>query len=457
MSLQRGIVAGSMIACMLSVGLCLVGPAPDPAWAAPDISHLRPIKGICYEPAPSDDTQLQVPPFDQFNGVYFDTDFYNADFAALWGADGTGSGRDDLMTMKSAGINFLHLYNWNPQRDHSSFLNAANSNGMKAMIPISNFTNCLIVGSCQGVATGSYQNAFTNIQGIFNQIYAGGGTTAHPAAAMWGIFNEYDMNRIDPVNVAFVVQALIKLENDRGIPAANRLPITVPVSFATRTAADFAKFSLQQPPFFQAAEQLYKQIKPSLAVPGGVLAQIALYTAFERAQQQGTTSYGGVPVAAMPADFWTTRYIAAVNPFESPLDTKEYITDPNKFQSAFPATTAWNTLPPLFYSELGINIGGANPATAEGQAAWVLGQIRCSHPLAINAASTPQGYFFGSNIFEFPRIAIQGDWGLFVFKPNSFQIRKTTGNQEYRMDELSQQPVWNSVITGFQATQLQCP
>jgi len=455
MSLRFGAMAGRFFGCLLAVGLW-GDLAAQPAWAAPDISNLRPMKGIAYEPAPSDDTQLQVPPFNQFNAVYYDTDFYNSDFAALWGPD--GGGRNDLLTMKNAGINFLHIYNWNPGRNHTPFLDAVKASGMKVMIPISNYTNCLIVGNCQGVNVGSYQNAFTNIQNIFNQIYPGSSTTAHPAAAMWGIYNEYDKNTVDPVNVAFVVQALIKLENDRGVPAANRLPITVPVSFATRTAAEFAKFGQQQPPFFQAAEQLYKQIKPALDVPGGVLAQIALYTAFERAQQQGTTSYGGVPVAAMPADFWTTRYLASVNPFETGLVNKEYITDANQFQSAFPGTTAWNALPPLFYTEMGINIGGANPQTTDGQAAWVLGQIRCTHPLALNPASTTQGYFFGSNIFMLPNEAIQGSWGLFVFAgPNDFVTRKTTSGQDYRQDTLKQQPVWNSVITGYQTTQLQCP
>src|SRR6185295_4811493 len=126
----------SMIA-LLSVGGHFLGGG---AMAAPDISKLRPMKGIAYEPAPSDDTQLQVPPFNQFNAVYYDTDFYNSDFAALWGPD--GGGRNDLLTMKNAGINFLHIYNWNPGRNHTSFLDAVNANGMKVMIPISNYTNC---------------------------------------------------------------------------------------------------------------------------------------------------------------------------------------------------------------------------------------------------------------------------------------------------------------------------
>jgi hypothetical protein len=34
-----------------------------------------------------------------------------------------------------------------------------------------------------------------------------GGTTPHAGVGVWGIFNEYDYNNIDPANVAFVIQA----------------------------------------------------------------------------------------------------------------------------------------------------------------------------------------------------------------------------------------------------------
>ena len=49
-----------------------------------------------------------------------------------------------------------------------------------------------------------------------------------------------------------------------------------------------------------------------------------------------TTVYGGVTVARRAADFWTTRYIATVNPFTSGPTINAYITSPSQFQSAFP-------------------------------------------------------------------------------------------------------------------------
>src|SRR5262249_10178701 len=160
------------------------------------------------------------------NPTYYDTDFYNVDFQLLWGPGPSNTGRNDLATLKAQGINFLHLYNWNPQRDHGSFLDAVVANGMKLMLPISNYTDCLIVGGCQGVApgAGSYQNAYNNVQAIFNQAYPNGGKTPHPAIGAWGVFNEYDYNNINPVNIAFVIQAILQLEANAGIPAANRLP-----------------------------------------------------------------------------------------------------------------------------------------------------------------------------------------------------------------------------------------
>ena len=66
---------------------------PVDAQISPALTALRPIKGISYQPSPSDDCQLQtqynnVQPCQGLNGynsTYYDTDFYNTDFALLWG------------------------------------------------------------------------------------------------------------------------------------------------------------------------------------------------------------------------------------------------------------------------------------------------------------------------------------------------------------------------------------
>jgi len=199
-----------------------------------------------------------------------------------------------------------------------------------------------------------------------------------------------------------------------------------------------------------------------------VLANMAVSITLQNAQTNNITSYGGVTVAAVPADFWTTRYIATVNPFTSGPTINNYITAANQFQSAFPGANvtgggqawnaAWNKLPPLFLSEMGINIGGSgSPGTPQTQAAWVSKQLQCTNPWAVDASSTPQGYFIGSNVFEFEYEGSNGRWGMWTFPdPVSFTTGTTTSGASYRIDVLDAQPAWASVLTGFQATAKSC-
>jgi hypothetical protein len=440
-------------------GLTGVSAAP-PA----NIESLRPIRGMSYSPQPSDHKDQGKPPdafkFDEWN-PYFDSDYWNSGqrgFDFLW----DDVGRGDLTRLKNQNVNLLHLYNWGTYlRDHTPFLNKAQALGIKIMVPISNYTGCVIVGGCQGIApgAGSYQAGYDNIKKIFDNIYQGG-TTPHPDAAMWGLYNEYDFGELTPSVIAFTVQAIIKIENDAGIPAANRLPITAPVSYALRTKAAYDQAMHPQPDYFAAEETRYKQLQPNLAVPPGVIPVMALSTAFQQANAQNTTTYGDATVAPMPADFWQTRFFAAVNPFNSGPELYKYITDPIQFQSAFPGTTPWNSLPPLFFSEMGRNIGGSTPQTTQGQADWVLKQIQCTYPLATNAANTTQGYFLGVTVFEYLRVNLNGDWGMFIFNnPAQFTNRpilNPINNRaiQYRQDVLIAQPVWDSVKTGFGTSQV---
>jgi hypothetical protein len=78
--------------------------------------------------------------------IYYDADFYNKDFQALWGArDSVTWRRDDLGRFRSElYANFVHLYDWNPddprKRDHGPFLDYAQRLSMHVTIPISNDT-----------------------------------------------------------------------------------------------------------------------------------------------------------------------------------------------------------------------------------------------------------------------------------------------------------------------------
>ena len=109
---------------------------------------------------------------------------------------------------------------------------------------------------------------------------------------------------------------------------------------------------------------------------------------------------------------------------------------------------------------MGVNIGGSAPpgqATPQTQAAWVLKQLQCTNPWAVDATSTPSGYFIGSNVFEFEYEGTNGQWGMWIFPtPVAFTTGQTTSGQTYRIDTLNAQPAWASVLTGFQATAKSC-
>jgi hypothetical protein len=422
----------------------------------PNLTQLRPIRCIAYDPKPSD----------FFQNAYFDSDFFNSDFTAIWGDDGQPGARKDLATFARARLNMLHIYNWNAQRtNHTAFLDAANQQGIKVMIPISNFTAQTITGTtdCPTCPNG-YQAAFNLVQGIFNQVYVGGSTTPHPAAAMWSIYNEYDLNGYDPANVVFVVQALLTIENQAGIPAANRLPITTPVSDATWQQAARSSRPFQLRAALDRAAQQWLAANPGKAdsdLPGAVLAIMAISNTLSDSQTK--TSYessfdsGPVTVSSVPADFWKTRWIASSNPFRVGTALTDFLTNPAQFQSAWPGTTNFNTLPPLFFAEMGFSQKDAGFDLAR-QASVVLGQIQATAPLARNASSTPQGYFLGSCFFQHTFVDASkfeafDTTGSFSARSASSTAPCPACGQGWRVDALTPLPVWNSVTQGYTAVE----
>ena len=100
----------------------------------------KPMKGMNWEPTPSDYTSLPAPQ------KYGDTDFANDDFVALWNQDNTGVGRHDLKTLQDMGVNTIKMYNWSVpapkgywMRNHRNFLAMCQQLGIKVIVPISNF------------------------------------------------------------------------------------------------------------------------------------------------------------------------------------------------------------------------------------------------------------------------------------------------------------------------------
>ena len=141
------------------------------------------IRGMAYMPGPSDYTEGAA-------GLYAESDFYNNIFALLWGnghGPGGNQGRGDLLRFRQQlGINFIHCYDWAapvdwPTNDgplqltHLPFLKACNALGMKATLPISNYTMGLL-------SRGKVSEAKTNFGKIIAEAYGGTVPTPPPSA-----------------------------------------------------------------------------------------------------------------------------------------------------------------------------------------------------------------------------------------------------------------------------------
>ena len=439
-------------ACVIAVVVMQATTALAQSTIPAHLTKLRPIKCMAYDPRPSD----WPVGTDDAPSQYFDSDFFNGDYTGIWGDDGQPGTRRDLETFQDAGLNLLHLYNWNAQRtNHKTFLDAAEARGIKVMVPISNFTAKTIMGTCGDNCTKyglrGYKVAFDQIESIFKQVYFG--TAPHPAAAMWGIYNEYDLNQYNPYIVAFAAQAILTLEKKYNIPEDSRLPIAVPISDAVWDAAARARLPKELRAALELANQQWDTLKPGKPLPGAVLATMALSNAYANAPTTYQSLWDSMQVDAIPKTFWKNRVIAVSNPFRNGASLLNFLTDPDQFQGAWPGTTDFNSLPTLFFGEMGWsqkNSGGS----LEQQASVVLDQIKVTNPLATNA-STPQGYFLGSCFFQHT-IVDPSQFQAFNVDPNQFATRPLPQGtpcpacgKTYRIDVLTPLPVWNSVRKGF--------
>jgi len=385
---------------VLVAALALVAVVPPVVAAgrltalAPTVRPIGTIHGVAYSPVPSDYAPCPSCP-------YYDTDFANADFPMLWGS-ATGA-RADLRTLgRSVHADLVHLYDWNPSRDHLPFLNEAQAQGVRVAVPISNYFASDPDGRRQ------------LIEQIVRQVYVDGGGASskvpHPAAAMWLIANEYDISNISAAQVTRVAEIIAATEASIG--ATTVLPVSSPVSFGV------------------------------FGDPQGRPA-IAKITELVKALQASTS---------LPADFLTTRFLAATNP---------------QNRGTFIATwlpqyaSAWGWLgftPPLWFAELGTGVllscsgypAPCTPSEAQ-QAVFNAEQWKNAIP------GVPGAFFRGSAQFEWidepwkGSAATTNDATFGVQKyasPPSYQTYQTTGGT-YRVDALVRKPSWASLIAAF--------
>jgi hypothetical protein len=349
------------------------GGAPSPAHQR--LFAMAPLKGAIYKPSPSNYAGPAS------GGVYYDSDFGNDDFKQLWGP----TGRNDLAKLKAAGVNFIHLYDWNQPgsgRNHRAFLDSAKANGISLNVPISMYYVNEVRANNPNIST--WMNSF------LSEVYPG--KERHPAVVMWSIGNEFDNNSgLSADDIARAAKAVVAAEDRLGIPEAERVAITSPVTFGI-----FA---------------------PSPVEGAGATLQIK--AAFER---QGL---GAV---------WKNRYVAAVNFFKTPSEISSWVS--TRFPLAVPNT-------PFMLFEFGQPIGAAAPTEA-AQGTYYANLLNAVKP------NWRKGNFLGQCVFSYVNEAWKSGpgettYGVYRIAKANASTGRTTGGQTYPIDQLAEKPSFTAM------------
>jgi len=393
-----------LVRVTLAVLACFLLAAAPAGAAIPSSfpgADLVPIRGMAYQPTPSDYQPCGC-------GVYFDTDFFNDDFSHLW--DDANGGRGDLQAMaEQLHVNFLHLYNWNPQRNHLAALNKAVALGIKVAVPISNFF----------VDPGQDPNAAADIENIMREVYVdqqgNPSTVPHPAVAMILVANEPErgLNNASPSNPDRwqppVVAAIASTRQaEQNIGATGLLPVSVPFSFEV----DNYDTNANNPGGLPAVGQNNSLIAALNAAP------------------------------ALGSDFVKTRFIASGNTQSDGAFMGDWIP---QFTQAIPNT-------PLWFPEQGTGValsctGYQNCTPSEQQQAiFNADQFAATKP---NTADVVLGGAQFEWVDETWKTPPHNEPTFGIYKYNGTFRTVATAGGTYRVDDLVQKPSWSALRDAF--------
>jgi hypothetical protein len=413
---------------------------------------------VGYVPSPSDfapscAATLNPPSGDPAFCRYFDSDFSNDDFRGLWSSEnpgGIGQGRADLESMgMNLNVNFVRLYDWGapPLRNHINFLNEANSHGIKVAVPISNFTLQCIRGdqACRDCCGDPVAFARNNTKSILAELITNG--KPHEAIAMWTIGNEFDINGFHPDVVATAIQFLIEAEEELGVANdANKLPITVPISFGAAFCCSDESKNLDTCRLPLAGCDLEKQNcgDPNVSEPPFLTC-----VKFDPGELQLEAVMNAISNNPKASQILNTRFFASLQTFNDDIFLKTFLEE--TFPQKFPDLG-------LVITELGIDIPGSG-GTEQTQAAFVKKQLDLCKSLIADppTATNPNGYFLGCTYFEWLNSVHKGGTEA-TFGANKFGGMlgtgktvgvPTNGPENYPIDELVEKPVFMSIMEAY--------
>jgi len=395
--------AGEITMCTLKA----TGVSGDISAPIQRVIDMRPIKGMCYSPNP-----------DSFVGganPWPDADFCNEDFKAMWGAS-TSPSRDDLGSMNTLGVKFLHLYDWsrqgtegylNGKRDHTSFFQYVEDKKFKMAYPISAWFVGRAFGSLPGDGWPFDENTMKGyIKDFVTDIYPGG--KHRNCVTMIAIGNEYDIGQQsqNAKKTASIIQKILAAEEELGIPEDEKLAITAPVSTA------------KKPTWYNGNEE--EECKIALRELRKELKALGL------------------------DDVWKNRFVVAMNPFQNSdgLSTRIKTQYPNMLKSINDGEEMYF----CFFES-----GWPEYNDLEAQAAMYEAQLSTAMPLAAD----PGSHFLGLCVLEMVNVKNKGTpdgtHGVYrVSKAGGMGNGTNTGGETYPLDEWSKKPNYDSVLKNFQ-------
>jgi len=137
------------------------------------------VKGISYGPVPL-----------RSKGRVPDDDFMAIEAKGLWERHG---GRNDLAIIKALGANVVRLYGNDPSMDHSSFLDAAMTNGLEVIAGISDYPYTQSPHNCLRTDNDCYEQVKEQYMDNLRKGFLTIGNSYHPALRTMILMNEPDL------------------------------------------------------------------------------------------------------------------------------------------------------------------------------------------------------------------------------------------------------------------------
>jgi hypothetical protein len=216
----------------------LLGTAPFArAWQAPLVNASF-YKGMCYQPMPFyrdpvRGVQPYSPSIANTTKIFFGSDIAYNCMEPLWGTSFTSRsgttyprGRNDVEKLQNMGVNLVRLYDWEPRNYHKRFLDRCLSNGIKVLVPVSNY----FLKPGEG-----YPNRLTLIPNLIRSFSNGeqnNGTDYHPAIAGIIMGNEPRLNGFTVDQCVQFTKDWVSIEQNQFSGFSMPL-IAHPVDFAT--------------------------------------------------------------------------------------------------------------------------------------------------------------------------------------------------------------------------------